>query len=57
MNKQLIIYLRCPNLPNEISNYEEKLNVGEYDFEESYYTFEEQKCLQMVFETLHEILL
>ena len=44
-------------MPNEVSNCEEKLDVGEYDFEESYYTFEEQKCLQMVFETFHEILL
>ena len=44
-------------MPNEVSNCEEKLDIDEYDFEESYYTFEEQKCMQIFFETIHEILL
>ena len=44
-------------MPNDISNCEEKFDTDEYNFEESCYTFEEQKCLQMIFETVHEILL
>ena len=44
-------------MQNGIPNFEEKFHIDEYDFEESYYTFEEQKCLQMVFETIHEVLL
>ena len=44
-------------MPNQVSNCEEKSGIDEYDFEERYYTFEEEKCLQMVFETFHEILL
>ena len=43
-------------MPNEVSNCEETFGIEEFDFEESYYTFEEQKCLQMVFETIREIL-
>ena len=43
-------------MPNVVSNCEEKFNIDEYDFEESYYTFEEQKCLQLFYETVHEIL-
>ena len=44
-------------MPNDVLNCKENFDIDEYDFEESYYTFEEQKCLQMVFETVHEILL
>ena len=44
-------------MPNEVLNCEEKIGIEEFDFEESYYTFDEQKCLQIVFETIHEILL
>ena len=44
-------------MQNDDSNRQEKFFIDEYDFEESYHTFEEQKCLQIVFETIHEILL
>ena len=44
-------------MPNKISNCEEKFDFDEFDFEENYYTFEEQRCLQIVFETFYEILL
>ena len=44
-------------MPNDVSYCRKRFGVDEYDFEESYSTFEEEKCLQMVFETFHEILL
>ena len=44
-------------MPNEVSSCDEKPDIDEHNFEENYYTFEEQKCLQMVFETFHEIML
>ena len=44
-------------MPNDVTTSGEKFCVDEYDFEESYYTYEEQKCMLLFFETIHEILL
>ena len=43
-------------MQNDVSNCDEKFCADEYDFEESYYTYEEQKCLQIFYETIHEVL-
>ena len=48
--------LRFAHLPNDVSICDEKFEIDEYNFEESYFTFEEQKCLQMFYETIHDIL-
>ena len=43
-------------MPNDISNCDEKLVIDDYCLGEKYYTYDEQKCLQMFFNTIDLIL-
>ena len=43
-------------MPNDISNCDEKLVIDDYCLGERYYTYDEQKCLQIFFNTVNLIL-